>query len=77
MALQIKREGKQAYLLRNSISGSGNKREVKFAALEKMPSDWIKITGIGQLGYTISFNMMYFLNIANSPKYFGEFIEKA
>ena len=42
-----------------------------------MPTDWVKITGKGLLGYTISFDMMYFLNIANSPSDFGEFIEAA
>lgn len=73
MALEVKREGKQAYILRNKISN----KEVKFAALEKMPTEWIKITGIGQLGYTISFNMMYFLNMANSPDYFGDYISAA
>lgn len=79
MALQIKREGKQSYLLRSKIaSGKGGKsKHVVFATLQKMPTDWVKITGIGQLGYTISFNMMYFLNIANSPEYFGDFMVKA
>ena len=42
-----------------------------------MPSDWIKITGKGQLGFTISFDMMYFLDIANSPADFGEFMIEA
>ena len=77
MALQIKREGKQSYLLRNRIDKKGGKRNVRFVAFEKMPSDWVKITGIGQLGYTISFDMMYFLNIANDPADFGEFISAA
>ena len=77
MALQIKREGKQSYLLRNRIDGTGKNRKAIFAAFEKMPTDWIKITGIGQLGFTISFDMMYFLNIANNPSDFGDYIEKA
>lgn len=77
IALQVKREGKQSYLLRNRISGTGKDKKPVFCALEKMPSDWIKIVGIGQLGYTISFNMMYFMNIANSPSDFGEFMELA
>lgn len=77
MALQIKREGKQSYLLRNRIEGTGKNRKAIFAAFEKMPTDWIKITGIGQLGFTISFDMMYFLNIANNPSDFGDYIEKA
>lgn len=77
MALQIKREGKQSYILRNKFSGEGVNKKTNFAVLQKMPTEWIKITGIGQLGYTISFNMMYFLNIANSPSDFGEFMVKA
>ena len=77
MALQIKREGKQSYLLRNKFVGVGKSKETAFATLQKLPTDWIKITGIGQLGYTVSFNLMYFLNIATLPSDFGEFIEKA
>lgn len=77
IALQVKREGKQSYLLRNKIDGQGKNRRPVFCALQKLPTDWIKITGIGQLGFTVSFNMMYFLNIANSPEDFGEYIEKA
>lgn len=77
IALEVKREGKSSYLLRNKISGGGKSKQVDFCALQKMPTDWVKITGRGLLGYTISFDMMYFLNIANSPSFFGEFIEKA
>ena len=77
IALEVKREGKSSYLLRNKISGAGKSKTVDFCTLQKMPTDWIKITGKGSLGYTISFNMMYFLNIANSPSFFGEFIEAA
>ena len=77
IALEVKREGKASYLLRNKIVGSGKSKRVEFCTLQKMPTDWIKITGKGALGYTISFDMMYFLNIANSPAFFGEFIEKA
>ena len=77
IALEVKREGKSSYLLRNKISGAGKSKTVDFCTLQKMPTDWIKITGKGSLGCTISFNMMYFLNIANSPSFFGEFIEAA
>ena len=77
IALEVKREGKSSYLLRNKISGASKSKTVDFCTLQKMPTDWIKITGKGSLGYTISFNMMYFLNIANSPSFFGEFIEAA
>lgn len=77
IALEVKREGKASYLLRNKFNGEGKNRKPAFCTLQKMPTDWIKITGKGQLGFTISFNMMYFLNIANSPSDFGDFMESA
>ena len=77
IALEVKREGKSSYLLRNKFNGSGKNRKPAFCTLQKMPTDWVKITGKGQLGFTISFNMMYFLNIANSPSDFGEFMISA
>jgi len=77
MALEIKREGKSSYLLRNKFIGEGKNKHVGFTTLQKLPSDWVKITGKSQLGFTISFDMMYFLNIANSPADFGDFMVKA
>lgn len=77
IALEVKREGKSSYLLRNRIKGEGKQRKPEFATLQKLPTDWVKITGRGQLGFTISFNFMYFMNIANSPDFFGEYIRKA
>ena len=74
IALEVKREGKSSYLLRNKF---GKDKEPIFCTLQKMPTEWIKITGKSQLGFTISFNMMYFMNIANSPSDYGEFMEKA
>lgn len=74
IALEVKREGKSSYLLRNKFVGQGKNKQVGFCTLQKMPTEWIKITGKGQLGYTISFNMMYFMDIANSPNDFGEFM---
>ena len=75
MALQIKREGKCSYILRSRITGTGKSRSAEYAVFEKLPTDWIKITGIGQLGYTISFDFSYFLQIGNDPGFFGEFFE--
>lgn len=77
IGLEVKREGKSSYLLRNKFNGTGKNRKPGFCTLQKMPTDWVKITGKSQLGFTISFNMMYFLNIANSPSDFGDFIEQA
>lgn len=76
IGLEVKREGKSSYLLRNKFNGSGKNRKPSFCTLQKLPTEWTKITGKGQLGYTVSFNMMYFLDIANSPSNFGDFFEK-
>ncbi len=77
IALEVKREGKSSYLLRNKFSGEGKNRVPVFCTLQKMPTEWVKITGKSQLGYTISFNMLYFLNIANNPSDYGDFMVKA
>lgn len=77
IALEVKREGKSSYLLRNKFNGEGKNRKPGFCTLQKLPTEWTKITGKGQLGFTVSFNMLYFLNIANSPADFGEFFIQA
>ena len=77
IALEVKREGKSSYLLRNKISGTNRQRKVEWCTLQKLPTEWVKITGKGELGFTVSFNFMYFMNIANSPSFFGDFVEKA
>lgn len=77
IALEVKREGKSSYILRNKVPGTGKQRRVEWCTLQKLPTEWVKITGKGQLGFTVSFNFMYFLNIANSPSFFGDFVEKA
>lgn len=77
ISMEVKREGKSSYLLRNKFTGTGKNKKTAFCTFQKMPTDWVKITGRGLLGFTISFDMMYFLNIANSPSDFGEFIEAA
>lgn len=77
IALEVKREGKSSYLLRNKIMGEGKDKKPVFCTLQKMPTEWTKITGKSQLGFTISFNMLYFLNIANNPSDFGDFMVQA
>lgn len=72
VALQVKREGKCSYIFRNRFSGTGKKKTCDYACFEKLPTDWIKITGIGQLGYTISFDFSYFLQVGNDPRFFGD-----
>ena len=77
IALEVKREGKSSYILRNKIIGEGKQRKVDWCTLQKLPTEWVKITGRGELGFTVSFNFMYFMNIANSPSFFGEYFEQA
>ena len=77
IALQVKREGKCSYIFRNRFSGAGKSKRTDYAIFEKLPTDWIKITGIGQLGYTVSFDFSYFLQVGNDPAFFGEFFVKA
>lgn len=76
IALQVKREGKCSYIFRNRFSGSGKKKTCDYACFEKLPTDWLKITGIGQLGYTISFDFSYFLQVGHDPAFFGDFFVK-
>ena len=77
ISLEVKREGKSSYLLRNRMAGAGRNKHPVFCTLQKLPTEWVKITGKGQLGYTVSFNMLYFLDIANSPSDYGDFIINA
>ena len=77
IALEVKREGKSSYLFRNKFIGSGASKAPAFTTLQKLPTEWTKITGKGQLGFTVSFNMTYFLNVANSPADFGDFMVAA
>lgn len=77
IALEVKREGKSSYLFRNKFVGNGSSKAPAFTTLQKLPTEWTKITGKSQLGFTVSFNMTYFLNIANNPSDFGDFMEAA
>lgn len=77
ISLQVKREGKCSYILRNRFIGYGKQRRTDYAVFEKLPTDWIKITGIGQLGYTVSFDFSYFLQVGNDPAFFGQFFQSA
>ena len=71
-AMEVKRDGKSTYLVRSSITEDGH---VNYATLEKLPTQYVKLTGIGQHGYIASFNMMLFMNPAFSPKQYSEYIQ--
>lgn len=75
VALEVKREGKVTYVLRNSISGEGDKRKVNYAIWQKLPSNYVKLVKIGAYGYIAAFNMMIFLNPAFSPEQYPDFIQ--
>lgn len=74
-ALEVKREGKVTYLLRNSISGEGKNKRVNYARWQKLPSEYVKLVKIGEHGYIASFNFMLFLNPAFSVCQYPEFIQ--
>ena len=71
-SIEVKREGKPSYLLRNSIKNG--KRGVNYVALQKLPTEWVKLTGIGEHGYIASLNMMMFMNPAFSTSQYPDFI---
>ena len=74
-ALEVKREGKATYLLRNSISGTGKNKTVNYAKWQKLPSEYVKLVKIGEHGYIASFNFMLFLNPEFSVCQYPEFIQ--
>lgn len=75
VSLEVKREGKPTYLLRNSITNNpGDKKGVNFATFQKLPTEWVKLTGIGEHGYIASLNMLLFMNPAFSLDQYPEFI---
>ena len=78
IALEVKREGKVAYVLRNSLSfdANGKKTGVNYCTLQKLPSDYVKLTGLCQRGYTCSFNFMIFMNPAFSIDFYPDFMKE-
>lgn len=76
IALEVKREGKASYILRNSVRNEGGKKVVNYVALQKLPSDYVKLTGIGEHGYIASLNLMMFLNPSFSLSQYPDYIVK-
>ena len=74
IAGQALSQGKVAYTYRIDIDKSHNK--VNYAFLQQLPEDWIYIIGYNNIsGYTVSFNMMYFLEIGTDYKQYGDLFE--
>ena len=76
VSLETKREGKACYMLRSSICQDGNTFRVNYATLQKMPSNFVKLTGIGERGYTFSFDMLLFAQPGFSPLQYCDYIQK-
>lgn len=74
VSLEVKREGKPTYILRNSVRSVNGKRTVNFATFQKLPTEWVKLTGIGEHGYIASLNMMLFMQPSFSLEQYPEFI---
>lgn len=63
--------GKVAYFPRYKIDKAHNK--VLYAFWQQLPEDWITLIGYNNIsGYTVSFNMMYFLQPGTDVRSFGE-----
>lgn len=77
VALEVKREGKASYLLRNGITtNSRGEKKVNFCTFQKLPSKYVKLTAIGSYGYIASFDMIVFMNPAFNVDQYPDFIRK-
>ena len=73
-ATQALTQGKVFYTLRSNIDKSHNK--VNYVFQQQLPSDWCKIIGFNSVSkYTISFDMMYFLQPATDYRQYGDLFE--
>lgn len=71
IAGQALKQGKVFYYPRYSVDKSHNK--VNYAFMQQLPEDYCTIIGENSVsGYTVSFNMMYFLRPGTSVAQFGE-----
>lgn len=67
-------DGKVFYTLRYQVDKSHNK--VGHAFLQQLPTDWTKIVGFNSLsGYTVAFDLMYFLQPGTDWRQFGDLFE--
>ena len=71
---QAVNEGKIFYHLRADIDKVHNK--VNYAFMQQLPSDWCQIIGFNNIsGYTVSFNLMYFMQMGTDYRQFGDLFE--
>lgn len=63
--------GKVFFVPRYRVDKSHNK--VEFAFMQRLPQNWVLIEGFNNVsGYTISFNLMYFLQLGTDYTQFGD-----
>lgn len=67
-------EGKVFYQLRTDIDKVHN--QVNYAFMQQLPSDWCQIIGFNNISnYTVSFNLMYFMQEGTDYRQFGDLFE--
>ena len=63
--------GKVFYILRTSVDRSHNK--VNYAFMQQLPEDYCYIIGFNNVsGYTVSFDLMYFMQPGTDPMQYGD-----
>lgn len=68
---QAIQEGKAFYYIRYDVDKAHNK--VNYAFMQKLPPDWLKIIGYNNIsGYTVSFDLFYFLQPGTDWRQFGD-----
>lgn len=74
MAGQALQEGKIFYTIRYDVDKPRNK--VNYVFPQQLPSNWVKVIGFNNIsGYTVSFNMFYFMQPGTDWKRFGDLFE--
>lgn len=64
-------EGKVFFYVRYDVDKAHNK--VNYAFMQKLPPDWLKIVGYNNIsGYTVSFDLFYFLQPGTDYRQFGD-----
>jgi len=77
IVMDTMREGKVGYYLRQSMNTSTGKENVDSALLQKLPSDWIKITASSDNShFVLSFNFVYFWQPGTSVYQFPPIFKK-
>lgn len=77
IALDVLREGKQAYYFRSSVVNDTGKESCEYATLQKLPSNWWKVVGITSDSYfQIAMNFMYFYQPGTSIDQFPPSFKK-